>query len=106
MSYFAKKGKGVRKRMSEAALRQRREAARRPRPKKYRHARKAQTDTPSVPIAPTACGTDTPSVANRRECLHKDTIITNTKPGSMHYKQEICVTCGRWMRWLPRPLTQ
>lgn len=38
-------------------------------------------------------------------CTHTATDIRLMPPGNTHYAKEECVTCGRFIKWLPHPET-
>ena len=38
-------------------------------------------------------------------CRHNTTPLEEMPPGSAHFAREVCVTCGCWLRWLPKPET-
>jgi hypothetical protein len=36
-------------------------------------------------------------------CTHTATFTQQEPPGRTHYSREICIQCGRFLRWVPRP---
>jgi hypothetical protein len=47
----------------------------------------------------------TPGHALTQLCAHKNTVTVREPPGRTHYSKEICIVCGRHLRWLPKPAT-
>jgi hypothetical protein len=42
------------------------------------------------------------AIAQHDVCAHKFTVTQQEPPGRTHYSREICIQCGRHLRWLPR----
>jgi hypothetical protein len=45
------------------------------------------------------------SALTKQACGHKNTVTVREPPGRTHYSKEICIVCGAFLRWLPRPET-
>jgi hypothetical protein len=37
-------------------------------------------------------------------CAHKFTVTQQERPGGTHYSREVCIQCGAFIRWLPKPV--
>ena len=44
-------------------------------------------------------------VAVAQACTHKNTVAVREPPGKTHFSKEVCIVCGAFLRWLPRPET-
>ena len=38
-------------------------------------------------------------------CKHRASVTQQEPPGATHFSREICLECGAFLRWLPRPET-
>jgi hypothetical protein len=59
-------------------------------------------DTPD-PYEPQHLAQITSGSAIVQACAHKNTVTVREPPGRTHYSREICIVCGRHLRWLPKP---
>ena len=44
-------------------------------------------------------------VALAQACKHRATVTQQEPRGATHFSREICLECGAFVRWLPRPET-
>jgi hypothetical protein len=43
--------------------------------------------------------------AQAQACEHRATVTKQEPPGATHFSREICLECGAFVRWLPKPST-
>ena len=44
-------------------------------------------------------------VSISQACKHRATVTQQEPPGATHFSSEICLNCGAFVRWLPKPST-
>lgn len=44
-------------------------------------------------------------VSIAQPCKHRATVTQQEPPGATHFSREICLQCGAFVRWLPKPST-
>ncbi len=43
------------------------------------------------------------ALAVAQACEHKNTVTVREPPGRTYFSKEICIVCGTFLRWLPKP---
>jgi hypothetical protein len=67
---------------------------------------KREGTPPSVPVPkelltePQSKSLDTHT---QHGCAHRSTVTQRLPDAHKHYSKEICISCGAFLRWLPRP---
>lgn len=62
-----------------------------------------ETGAVRAPISKLVCAETTAPRAALQPCTHSVTVTERLPDGSPHFSKEICIQCGAFVRWLPKP---